>query len=340
MNERSVRSPRLSTPLWRGLSALTEHRRALLGAALTRICLGAVGVYCYLREYGHRGYLWGPDGVWPWDNLMESVRTGSYGAYSLYAVSRSEWWFELVFHLGALFAILFTLGWRTRLMTVLHGLFIFSLQQRNPAILDGGDNLAHLLLIYLVFVDSGRRLSLDNWFRSRKTKPAPNPESLRHRLGSLLHHAGLFAVIAQICIVYLVSGMYKVQGPQWQDGSALYYVLRLDEFAWPGVSSLVYQHAFLVALITYATVFFQLAFPFLLVHRPLRLPLVATSILFHLGIGVLMSGLLPFSLVMIAAELVVMGDDHYRTIVAGVRGVLARAGAWSARRVERTAGQR
>ncbi len=302
-----------------GIDWLTTERRALIGAALTRIGLGLAGLYLYVREYPVREYLWGPHGVWPFGEFSTSLREGH--SFSLYAISDSSWWFELVFHCGALTALLFMLGWRTRTTTILHFVFLWSLYQRSPMILDGGDNIASIILVYLILVDSGARLSLDA--RRRAGKPAVTTTSVRYRLLSLLHHAGVIAVVLQVCTVYLVSGMYKVQGERWQNGTALYYILRVDEFTWPGVNRLIYEHAPLVVLLTYGTVFFQLAFSFLLLQRRLRPFAVSLGILLHLGIAVHM-GLLTFSLIMISAELLIMGDGHYRALFSRVAAIRRR----------------
>ncbi|MBM7167595.1 HTTM domain-containing protein [Streptomyces sp. G44] len=306
------------------LDDFTGTRRSLIGAALTRIVLGAVGVYFYLRDYLDRGYLWGPDGVWPWQNFMDPV---SGSSLSLYSLSRSEVWFELVFHTGALVAVLFMLGWRTRVMTVAHYVFLWSLQQRNPMLMDGGDNVAAIVLVFMIFIDSGARLSLDA--RNRKGgEPALSAgDSMRYRIVSLLHHAGLMAVTLQVCTVYLVSGMYKVQGEHWQDGTALYYILRVNEFGWPGVNHILYENSVLVVLMTYGTVFFQLAFAFLLLNRTLRPFAVAGGVLMHLGIAIHMAGLITFSLTMIGIELLIMGDDHYLRLRKIVRRYTAKGTA-------------
>ncbi|MFJ4094126.1 HTTM domain-containing protein [Kitasatospora sp. NPDC089913] len=292
------------------LDDLSLHRRALIGTALARILLGSLGTYLYLRDYTARGHFWGPDAVWTWHNLTAG------DGFSLYALSRSQTWFELLFHTGALAAVLFTLGWKTRFTGLAHYVLLWSLHQRNPVLLDGGDNVTAIALFYFLAIDSGARFSLDARARSTRAARAGTPPTgtLRHRTGSLLHNAGVLAVVLQVCTVYLVSGLYKVQGERWQNGTALYYVLRVSEFGWPGVNRHLYEHATLVVAVTYATVFFQIAFAFLLIGRRTRPFAVAGGILMHLGIAVHMAGLITFSLAMIALELVIMGDDHYRRL--------------------------
>ncbi|MFE5825994.1 HTTM domain-containing protein [Streptomyces erythrochromogenes] len=301
------------------LDKLSLNRHALIGSALARIILGGLGFYLYARDYMQRAYLWGPDGVWPWQNF--AAPDGQQG-FSLYSVSRSSAWFEIVFHLGMIFALLFMLGWKTRVMNVLHYVFLWSLHQRNPVLLDGGDNVTVIVLVFFVFVDSGSKFSLDA--RRMGVKATIERNSFAFRIGSLLHNAGILAAVLQICTVYLVSGMYKVQGRKWQNGTALYYILRTNEFGWPGVNRFVYESATLVVVITYATVFFQLAFTFLLLNRKWRVFAVAGGILMHLGIAVHMAGLINFSLTVVAVELVIMGDAHYRRLTCAFRRLAGR----------------
>ncbi|MEJ8655470.1 MULTISPECIES: HTTM domain-containing protein [Streptomyces] len=291
----------------------SSYRHALIGSSLARVILGGLGFYFYLRDYAERAYLWGPDGTWPWQNF--TAIDGMQG-FSLYSVSKSHTWFEIIFHLGMLSALLFMLGWKTRATNVLHYVFLWSLHQRNPVLLDGGDNITAIILVFFVFIDSGARFSLDA--RAGKGRQEGRKE-FTYRVGSVLHNAGVLAVILQICTVYLVSGMYKVQGERWQNGTALYYILRTNEFGWPGVNRLIYENATLVVAITYATVFFQLAFTFLLLNRKLRMVAVAGGIAMHLGIAFHMAGLINFSLTVVAIELIIMEDVHYLRLAQFVR---------------------
>ncbi|MGW6521897.1 hypothetical protein [Streptomyces sp. NPDC054962] len=69
------------------------------------------------------------------------------------------------------------------------------------------------------------------------------------------------AIAVQMCLIYMVSGLYKVQGEVWQDGTALFYIMRVPEFELPGWSSLVYDNDVLVFLGTYSSILFLVYFP-------------------------------------------------------------------------------
>jgi antimicrobial peptide system SdpB family protein len=287
------------------VEVLSGTRHRLIGAALMRVSLGACGLYFYLTNFSQRFFLWGPYGVWSWADFRHDNQGWRY--FNLYALSRSPVWFSVVFMSGIVVAALFTVGWRTRLTTPLHYLFMWSILQRNPAIPDGGDNLLMLILVYLMFVDSGQYFAVG---AARRRMLAQATDSTRRRVVTVLHNAGVLAIILQVCVVYWTSVMWKVQGTVWQDGTALYYILRDANFTWPGVSQLIYQHALVVTLLTYGTVFFQMAFPLLLINRTTRVVAFAGGLMLHTGIALLM-GLITFSWIMISTELIVIDDRRY-----------------------------
>ena len=76
--------------------------------------------------------------------------------------SDSRVWFELVYAARASSpALLLLLGWRTRTMSVLFMVGVLSLQNRSIFMGDGGDNVIHLMAIYLVLTRCGQVWSLD-----------------------------------------------------------------------------------------------------------------------------------------------------------------------------------
>ncbi|WP_209310908.1 HTTM domain-containing protein [Streptomyces spiramenti] len=123
-------------------------------------------------------------------------------------------------------------------------------------------------------------------------------------LANLVHNMGLLIVMAQVCLIYATAGWYKIQGTRWQDGTAVYYPMNLDYFTpFPELSQALTGNGILVMIMTYGTVFIQVAFPFALLNRKVKNVLLAVMIAEHIGIAVLM-GLPFFSLAMIAMDIV------------------------------------
>ncbi|UKY47834.1 HTTM domain-containing protein [Streptomyces inhibens] len=282
----------------RFLDKASTRYYSILGVSGTRLVLGFVGFMYYASQYGDREYLFGPNGVLPWREFVTQIHENE--SFSLYAFNSSGAWFEIVFHLGMLAALAVTCGVGGRLGLAVHWVFLWSIYQRQTILLDGGDNLAYVVIPMLLLTRCYGRLAFSTGLARKFTQRVPG--SLR-ALARPLHNLGILAVATQICLVYVTSGLYKVQGKMWQDGTALFYVLRVSEFTLPGVSDLVYNNDFLVFLGTYSTTIFLVYFPLGIMVPQLRPWAAVASISFHVAIGVLM-GLTSFALTMMACDLI------------------------------------
>lgn len=284
----------------RALGWVTQARW-LRGASMARILLGNWAIYYYLLHYPVRGVLWGPGGVWPFDRFAESALF-----FNPLRFSASPLYFELLYHGAIVVALAYTLGVWTRLAGLLHWIMIWSLQERNLFIGDGGDNLMRIVLLFLVLADMGRYLSID---ALRRREPAPG--SFGADLRAVAHNCAIFLVVAQLALLYASTGLYKVMGEVWQSGTALYYILRVDEFSWPGVAEFVYRNSYLVVLGTYGTILFELSFLPALFNRWAKYLVMAVGLAFHVGIALFM-GLITFSWSMLGLYPLLLNDQEYR----------------------------
>ncbi|MFJ8073578.1 HTTM domain-containing protein [Streptomyces sp. NPDC096176] len=323
-------------------------------SAVVRIGFAATWLLFLLYELPNRHALYGPDGPWSWDMGRELIAENN--AFSVLLVSDSTLWFEVVYGVCVLSGLLMLLGWHTRAVSVVFMIGVLSLQNRSIFVGDGGDNVVHLMAIYLVLTRCAQVWSLDArradrhpgpdrvgpvlwavlggllsvgtllgrvggdtwlivlfwllwisqgvWWAVNRYAPASEPRTLLDVLANLAHNAALFVIMAEVCLIYATAGWYKIQGSRWQDGTALYYPLKLDYFApWPELSALLASGGVIVMLLTYGTVAVQVAFPFTLLRRRVKNVLLAVMMLEHAAIAVLL-GLPFFSLAMIAADAV------------------------------------
>jgi antimicrobial peptide system SdpB family protein len=306
---------------WQRFVAYCARERFLVGASLFRIIAGVGILYQYLINYEQRHYLFGPNGVMPFNDFVAETGSG----FSIYVWARTPLVFELLFHLGLVVAVLFIVGWRTRLMTALNYVFWWSLHRRFSVLWDGGDNVMQLVLVYSLFADLGAHWSFDAV--RRRSRPV-DPEWARLR--AIAHNVAMLAFALQISLVYGVAGLTKVQGETWRNGTALYYALRAGEFALPGYSEMIFHNSFLLTALAYCTVAFQVSFPFLLfMNRRTRTLMVLAGLTFHLGIAIFM-GLITFATFLIAVDLSLIDDDEYEVLFRIGRGLGERARAWMA----------
>lgn len=280
--------------------SLSTGRRQL-GVALLRIVLGSVMTVLYGLHFSQRHFLWGPDGVFSHAN--SSAYLAAKHTWSLYAIFPSAMGAECLYWIGLTVALMFAAGLFTRLSSIAFFILTWSLYQRNPYALNGGDNLLIILSIYLIFADlSG--LSLD---RRLFGKPG---ESRFTWLAGMLHNFALAACLLQLGILYFEAGFYKIQGHVWSSGTAIYYILRSNGFALPGWGDYVWRSAALVTIGTYGTILFEISHPFLMWSRRLKYFIFTGAVLLHSSIGILM-GLVWFSVTMIGAHAILFDDDEY-----------------------------
>ena len=296
------------------LIALNQKKHMLVGASLIRIAFGFIILYNYAINYFQRHFLWGANGVIGFN--ATPVEDIPLSAFSLYNFSSSTVYFDVVFHLGIFFAILFFIGYKGRVVSIVNFLFVWSLMIRNNIILDGGDNVSRILLVYLLFVNTTAYFSVDAMRKNKKGLDASQQSSATDfSLRNLLHNLGVLACMAQVCIMYFTSGLHKATGELWQNGTALYYVLQVEEFTHPFFRDLLLSNDLFFVIGTYMAVIAQLAFPFLLFNKFTKYIAMAALISMHLGIAVIM-GLISFSFIMIANQLLFLTDKEYAAIAA------------------------
>jgi Vitamin K-dependent gamma-carboxylase len=280
--------------------SLSTGRRQL-GVALMRIVLGSVMTVLYGLHFSQRHFLWGADAVL--SHADSSAILAARHTWSLYAIFPSALGAECLYWVGLIVALMFAAGLFTRVSSIGFFILTWSLYQRNPYTLNGGDNLLVILSIYLIFADLSA-LSLD-----RRLFGEPR-ESRFAWLAGMLHNFALAACLLQLGILYFEAGFYKIQGHVWSSGTAIYYILRSNGFALPGWGDYIWRSAALVTIGTYGTVLFEISHPFLMWDRRLKYLVFSGAVLLHASIGILM-GLVWFSVTMIGAHAVLFDDDEY-----------------------------
>ena len=289
----------------------TSRENYLIGASLLRIGFGIVILYNYVLHYSQRYFLWSSDG------LLGTSR----GLFSLYALNDSLIYFDIVFHLGAIFAFLYTIGFGGKITGLFNYIFTFSLIQVSHFLSDGGDNLLYLFLFYLLFANTTAYFSI----KSSKFKKIFKLErdSLLYKIQMIFHNFSIIACIIQVCILYMSSGLYQVMGEMWNSGTAIYYILQVDVFSNPLIREIFLDNDYLLTFTAYAAIIVKLAFPFLLFSKKTKYIAVMLMVSFHLGIGIAM-GLVTFSLIMILADLLMISDREYNQFFTFISRKLRR----------------
>ena len=188
----------------------------LRALAVMRICLGMVLVADLLIRWPDLAWFMSDTGSY---SVAASKAAASDYRFSLYWLFDGLFWVHTLFAINLVVAALFAAGVRTRLMSVLVFVFLASLHNRNPILLQGGDNLLVLLTLWSIFLPMGARLSVD----AAMTKTRPTTDTY--------WGWGTVAILVQIMSVYFFSAFLK-NGSEWMvDGTAIYYALHNDQVA-------------------------------------------------------------------------------------------------------------
>src|SRR5262249_16274124 len=131
---------------------------------------------------------------------------------------------------------LFTIGFCTRITSVLTWLGMLSYIQRAPTSLFGMDTITNIAVLYLMIGPSGAALSVDRllpryWATRRAFRellpvpefPPPQP--------SVSANVALRLLQVHLCIIYAASGLSKLQGSAWWSGVAVWGTMANWEFS-------------------------------------------------------------------------------------------------------------
>lgn len=174
----------------------------LRSLAVFRIALGLTVALDFFERASQAGAHYSDTGWFP-RAFLQYPHT-----FTFHALSGSEnfqWWLLIG---SGVTALMFAIGWRTRLCNFLLWLLVISTQHRNGLILEGFDIYARFLLLWSLFVPMAARFSVDALVRSSPFKD--------NRLSSF----GVFALILQVFVVYFVNFLMKCN-PSWFSGTAL-----------------------------------------------------------------------------------------------------------------------
>jgi len=246
--------------------------------AMVRIAYAAVVLIHWAVLYPDLALWYGESGVLP--DVVSREIAGPHQWSLLWHLSATPGVLQGCFWLAVANTVLLGIGLLPRLNAACLLAWLISLQSRNGFILDGEDTTMRLLALYLVLMPCGASWSVNaaflRWFRG-KGEPT---ETTRH----LRPAWGLRLLQIQMAVIFLAAGLEKIGDEAWLNGTAMYYVARLDDYfgrfptpAW------LFDQPWSVALLTWSVIFGELLVPVLVWFRQTRRWALAAAVLFHLG---------------------------------------------------------
>ena len=177
------------------------------------------------------------DGVLPNHNHLFLTRDQGH-IWSIYHSFSSVGENHFAFVFTALFLLLFTIGYKTRVFHVVALMCLVSLTARNTLLESSGNTVAIALMALSVWLPCGKRFSVDSLRASFAARDERTAEALNARSATPQAPATLAALLLLLGVgsMTLMAALSQ-NGSTWQDGSALYIALHADQWAdAPGVA--------------------------------------------------------------------------------------------------------
>jgi len=196
----------------------------------------------------------------------------------------------LAMNIGLLICLLLLIVGLVPRLAAAVGFFLHvGLIQRNYSVAYGADFITTFMFFSLIFMRSNRRFSLPAWWRARR---GLSPMLDSGSVGQLLSSMGVRMMQLQLCLIYAYTGLEKMKGAAWWDGSAIWAVVGNQQIMF--IDSSWLKHVpLLLAAMTFLTLLFEIYFA-VLVWTPLRKWIILLGIAMHTGIA-LSIGLFYFS---------------------------------------------
>jgi hypothetical protein len=221
-------------------------------------------------------------------------------------------------HIAALFVFFFLMiGFFSRIMAVLAFVIAVSYANRvTPGAFFGLDMINCLLAMYLMLGPCGARYSLDRIWRLRRGGPVEVAPSVTANLAIRL-------LQVHMCIIYLFSGLGKLQGQSWWSGEAAWISSANLEYQYLFDMTRLANHPWLINLMTHTIAFWELTYCALIWPRLTRPWVLLLAVFIHGGIA-LAYGMPTFGLVMLIGNLAFVSPP---TVRAWADPVANRVGA-------------
>jgi len=286
------------------LAGLSAQKHGLIGLSLLRVGLGTTLFIHLVWDLSIVNALVGKDAPLDYSTYLA---TGAADPLALFRYSDSSAYVFSLYVALALVSLGYAIGLWPRVFSCLFAIAAYSIEQREFLATDAGTNLMVLIAFVLCFADTSQYFSIVPW-RHRAILPVVS------LVDTLAHNAARFLIQWQICMVYFWSAFYKLGGLEWRNGTALYYVMQVEHFSWiPWLSQALSSNQVVDNVLTYSTLLFQSAFPFLMWNPRFKPFLVTVALAIHGGIMMIM-GLIGFSATVCLADVSLLSDEQFRSL--------------------------
>lgn len=232
--------------------------------------------------------LWLLSSAGPNDEWLLSTKWSQWRLDWLFGLTPDQ---MLVVHGIALVLIaMYLVGFLTPITGWLVVLWLANVWHLSPWTQNGGDRLMRILLFYLCLSPSWRAWSVDAWWMRRLGWEVPTDAPV----------TAVRLIQLQLVVMYTYTGIAKLYGHTWIDGSAIYYSwMDVSYVRWPMLMEWLVGFApvrLAGQLLAWATLVFEVLFLPLIAWRRTRIPTLIAGLALHAGIwGTLSVGIFSWA---------------------------------------------
>ncbi len=199
--------------------------------------------------------------------------------WSVFSFSSSNDFVQLGLWTLMLQSFLLLIGCWSRFQIACIFFWLVSFQHRNPLICDGEDTVFRLFAFWFIFLPLDSSWSIRHWLRRMAIHERDRSSAW-----------GLRLVQFQMTAIYLSAAYSKLQGTTWRDGSAMFYVLNMDDYTGrSSFSEWALDFPWVIHWLTWLAISIELALPFILWCKYTRRFAIFLGVGFHLAIELSMN---------------------------------------------------
>lgn len=256
---------------------------------------------------------YGSSGIMPVE-ILKKVFWHGQARFDLFLLSGNDLASQVYFYSLIFAAFCLMLGLCTRFSAGYLAMGFISLYHHNPYIFNAGESLFRMNSIFLTFAPANEKYSLDCWLRAKRG--LPDYPALRCPWAQSM-------IQLQLAIAYAGAFGSKMLGPQWCDGSAVYYASRLTEFI--NLPLPLLDQLWFCRFSTWMTLIIEFAGFTLIWFKPARPYVLVALLILHAAIAYLF--ILPFFQALFIATLVTfLEPELLNEIMAIAFGIWRQAG--------------
>lgn len=132
-----------------------------------------------------------------------------------------------------------------------------------------------------------------------------------------LSNVAMIACMLQLTLVYAEAAAFKMSGDMWWNGSAFFYAMNLEQFTSLSTREFFNSRTWLVSILTYAGLSYQVLFPIAIWIRKIKWIFLALGLLFHLFIAIFM-GLPDFGTAMIVGYVLFIPESIWKQLFSKI----------------------